>query len=437
MGGVAGLDRSNEEWLRDPAIWKPLPEPDLWDDGCRAYQADSSKLSFPRLEWETCGEGCERADLVQGYGFAAANALSSHERNGSNSAFLQISNIIQNDPYKGMEIHRIIDLRGGDTIAAMKIESPGPEIMLDAKCIAESYTVTSAFQAFVAVIFGKGESSKTLYGGFDAERKRWTWQLPSRKHFECVETTYLEAGGGGQWFAICDTPPVVRALLTPGSSDVSSIVETKGEWIPRIPTSFGDLVIWSEVEKARSGSRIRGYGVSDGLRLRTVLGHLPGDVCALSMSSTHLAGTLGNGASCNLYQKDARFWSVPRDAGPAAPVSLSPVLYNGLLTFWNSASNGDFVATTMTDNDGNWAFVLARTQDWTIRYLPKDWPAWFAMDSKYLYLMATRRDKYAERVKEVRRYDLGMFERIGAPYEGVLLDPAVLCDLYPCHGEEW
>lgn len=435
-GGAAGLDLSNHAWLRDPSNWKPLPEPDLWDDECRAFEADSSKLSFPPLEWERCGETCERADLSQGYGIVTAGSLSSHERLGREVAFVQVSNWNEDDPHKVMEVHRIIDLESGTTIGAMKVESPGAQIDLNARYVAESYSVTSAFQSFVAVI-GKGEApTKWLYGGFDATRKKWTWQLPARKHFECSDTAYLEPGGGGRWFSICDDPPVVRALLTPGSSELTSIVEIRDEWIPRIPASFGDVVVWSEIEKAKSASRIRGYGL-DGRRLRTVLGHLPGDVCAVSMNGTHLAGTLGDGSDCYLYQKNARFWSVRRDAGPAAAASLSPILYDGLLTFWGSATNGSFVATTMTDNHGNWAFILARTRDWSIRFVADEWPAWFTMDAKFLYLMNTRQDAYVGRVKEIRRYELEKFERFGAPFEGFLRDPSVICDLFPCHGEEW
>jgi len=374
---------------------------------------------------------------VQGYGFAAATALSAHERSGRDAAFLQIANWINYEPDRGMEIHRIIDLETGATIAATKLDSS--KVGQYAKCGASSYTVTSAFQSLVAVYGKGGNPTKVLYGGFDAHRTKWTWQLPGRDWYAPAggETSYLEPGGGGQWFSITGQRPVVRALLTPGSSVMTPIVEESRDWIPRIFASYGNLVAWSETGTSSPGSRIRGYGVEDGRALRTVLDHLPGDVCALSMSHSHLAGTLGNGPSCNLYQEDSRLWAVRRDAGAAGAASLSPVLFDGWVTYFNSTTNGRFVAVTMADDERGWAFLLARIQDWNIRYIPNDWPAWLAMDSKYLYTMATRRDKYRGRVKEVRRYDLEGFDGIGAPYEGVLLDADVLCDLYPCHGEDW
>jgi len=141
----------------------------------------------------------------------------------------------------------------------------------------------------------------------------------------------------------------------------------------------------------------RGYGVADGRGLRTVLEHSPGDVCALAMNHSHLEGTLGDGPSCYMFQKNSRSWAVRRDAGEKGTASYSRVLQDGWSNYFHSSTNGDYIAVTMADGHSNWAFLLARIQDWNIRYIPNDWPAWFAMDSKHLYTMSTRRDKYAGR----------------------------------------
>jgi len=220
-------------------------------------------------------------------------------------------------------------------------------------------------------------------------------------------------------------------MLTSGSSEMTTLVEKRTEWIPRILASYGDHAVWSEVAKAKSGSRIRGWS-ADGRGVRTVLENIQGDVCEFAMNETHLAGTMGDGIDCNLVQREARFWAVRRDDGKFATPSLSPVLYHEPLTFWETATNGTFLAATASTYPGEWGFLLARIQGWDIRILTKEYPAWFAMTSKYLYVMMTPRNKFQGRASEIRRYDLEKFDQIGEPYEGVLRPPAEICDLVPC-----
>ncbi|HEY0867947.1 MAG TPA: hypothetical protein VGE01_11230 [Fimbriimonas sp.] len=219
---------------------------------------------------------------------------------------------------------------------------------------------------------------------------------------------------------MCDSSPYVAALLSPHSSEATALVESRDPWIPRRIASFGELVVWSEVQRAEAGSRLSGYNVADGQGVRTVLEHLPGDACEVAINRTHIAGSLGNGAACNLVQQDGRLWAVERSAGPKATASLSPVLYDKPVTFFHTATNGRYLAATMATYPGEWAFLLARVGEWTFRFIPDEWPAWFTMTSRYLYVMTTFRNKDAGKVTEIRRYDLDHFDRIGEPYVGVM-----------------
>ncbi|HWV39421.1 MAG TPA: hypothetical protein VN033_13210 [Vulgatibacter sp.] len=166
--------------------------------------------------------------------------------------------------------------------------------------------------------------------------------------------------------------------------------------------------------------------------MRTVLENVPGDVCEFTMNETHLAGTMGDGFDCEWVQREPRFWAARRSDGPFATPSSSPVLFDEPLTFMGSATNGTFLAATAATRPGQWGFFLARIEGWDIRILPKEYPAWFAMTSKYLYAMMPPRNEYHDRVSEIRRYDLEEFDQLGEPYQGVLRQLGELYDLVPC-----
>src|SRR5690606_16141994 len=114
-----------KRWIVDPDSWSLFPPEEMSDDYCHFAYADADKLGLPRLAWESCGEGCEKADLLQGLSTYASKPLLGMSR-GSGQArpylFLHQGTLISPDE-RWVSVNRIIDLESGATEAAFKLDA--------------------------------------------------------------------------------------------------------------------------------------------------------------------------------------------------------------------------------------------------------------------------------------------------------------------------
>lgn len=412
-------------WLEDPDIWKPLPGQEGWDDACFYRAALPDRQRFPPLVWEPCGDGCERADVLQGYGTIAATPAISPAAMGTRAApvlhFVQ-AKLPRNGTYS-VSLQRSIDLASGETLAAVQQVMRTRDGL--ATCGVSAVTATSGLAHSMFRSRQDQLPSFALQGTWDPEQRAWNWQLPwlAIEDFG-FQPTWCDTVGmqaGGRSFYLCGE--VVRAQLTPGSSAISVLDEpgSAGWFVTGRGAALADLILWPEVAKTQSSSRVRAWR-PDGNGLRTLVDGVPVDTCAVGLSDTHVAGFSTAGA-CSSYQPDGRLWVAERTSeSTVGDVRVGPVFWKNPVTeFGSVATWGDFAAVVWLEQQyetraDRQRLLLARVSDWAMRDLrgPDGNEVWTAgLSDGYLYVVFTSGTGTPGQFTAVYRYALNRFDAIG------------------------
>jgi len=426
VGGTSGAGSTEEpfpSWLADESIWGPEPDGPAAIEACRFESADESDLPLSKLNWESCGAGCERASVLQtGARYAQLPRLSTTMIDGVETPIL-----VQLESFEYPTVHgrsartlfRVIDLESNGTIAALQ-RIREPIHVNGSSCTLRSWSRENALH--VDLLVGKSRQK----GTYDPDSKRWIWQLPLRPSVG-VETCFpLEFQNGGRTLYLCGTK--IYASLEPGSSEVAELEDLGEEFVASSGADGSDLAIWTEMKYRGQGSRIRGWA-PDGRGVRTLLSDLPGDTCYVGLSETRIAGAMiepQGRRGCRATYGKFTVWYAERNgvesAGPE--VAFSPHISNRSIWLDKTTTAGDFIAVQVIqtnkglENRDN--VILVRTTDWAKRWVPPP-PGHAIYDhtltSRYLYVAPTGVGGTYEIHDSVYRYDLTKFESIGEPLD--------------------
>lgn len=425
-GGSAGGGSQNPlQWVYDPTAWELLPaEPGFWDDPCAISEAKSGRIGFPALSWETCGPGCEKADLLQGYDPKVWDPILSTVRSssGAPSAYLQVTNLLPARPpgAKLLSLRRIIDLASGRTVVATKVERF--KVSHYSLCsISGGFPSASILDAYRS---NEDQSeSVTMTGWFDFLNSKMKWypQLPLSAESNLCER--FTTDGNGKMFYACYTK--IRGNIQPNTADIVDLATMDDDHMAVVGTGEGELAIWSEYRLSlpppETTSRIRGWR-NDGEGIRTIVPDMPGTVCGLGLDGSEIAGFSVdevNPYGCYGPQANPRLWVASR-TDPQKPISTGPPLTSGQLYASNFqlSSSKHWIALHFSskapDGTNRNTLALVRKADWTTRwYTPPKGMLIHSrtLDDSSLYVVLTpelARDYRS--VSEVMRFDLSHFD---------------------------
>ena len=310
----AGLT-SEQGWLADPEAWQPVPGTEFTQPDCYVYEAKTGKIGFPKLNWQVCGSGCERAELAEGYDSKAALPVAAtHELPGGPAAFIAYD-VWVNTPEVNHYVRRVVRLDDGVTVGALSgRQKPNAQW---ATCVFGNGGESARGNA----LLGAGSEIRAtapLAGG------PWVFSQPAKPGASLpiglVEFD-IDASGG-------------VALMT-GKGGVWALLDPKvNQWTPletpsasRRGAGQGDLAVWTDYP-ASQPARVRGWA-PDGKGVRTLFDPAPSGTCLINVTPKAIVGLALEGGACmNLPNpKKARFWWAPRKydtSGP--PVTWSPDL---------------------------------------------------------------------------------------------------------------
>lgn len=414
------------QWLIDPEIWTPLPLQEDWDDLCTFWEADPDRIAIPPLDWQPCGEGCARADVLQGVGIVAGNAaLGISKTPGVPTPFLRVSSGLPAQTHR-VTLERIIDLKAGRTVAASQ------SVMDDSGFYASCASYPSELSGLATHSFRGGSLPKSviLRGSWDLEAREWIWQLPWPTRddigFDVGYCKWADMEAGGRTFYLCGN--VIRGAIYPGSSEIS-VVDVPGDAghvVGGYGSTLGDLLVWPELKVKSVGSRVRAWTPGGGLR--TILDDVPVDTCAVGLSDTRVAGFSTAGA-CDSFQPDGRLWIAERgENGNLVRLRLGPVFWPRPVTEIDTVATwGDHIAVAWGERiyerpEDRRRLLLARVTDWAMRDIraPEGYEVWSAsLTDEHLYVIFSRTGAGYSQFSEVVRYELDKYDLIGEPLSPV------------------
>lgn len=418
-------------WLDDRETWSLLPQPEVWDRKCYMREAAPDRIRFPPLTWESCGDACERADVLQGHGTVAGGAAFSTAISEASTSYLRLSQVGIASGAFDLGIQRVIDLRTGVTRGAVQDAIDGSE----GKAWCAATQIIGGGLDVDTVRTQSAPPHLKIRGIFDRTRARWSWQLP----WPALEDRGFDAGScdlasmepGGRSFYFCGS--AVHATLTPGSSE-TTVVEQPIEsgFVTGRGVALDDTVVWSEQKVSGGSSRIRAWK-PDGDGVRTILEGIPADVCAVGLSDAHAAG-FATAGGCGLWGTGGRFWIADRNPdGTLSEARFGPVFWpEPVLSVDDVATWGNHVAMIWNERyydrpEDRQRLILTRTTDWAMRDVrsPEGYEVWrAALTDEYLYVVFTGVRANVGRFTHVYRYDLSRFDEIGEPLQPVADPPA-------------
>jgi len=421
------------KWLLDSSIWTLAPQRELWDSDCLLFEGKSDRLQFPILEWQSCGDGCEYADLVQGFvnenGFDAGYpAFGMAHRGGKDVPVVQLSNYLDG-AVRTIEATRIVDLESGVTLGALKSSIP-----VNARTAYCYSAPPSGLTTRTGRILGKSEDdlSFSVIAFFRLETTGWAWRLPFLRTVYRACTRKVMDDAEGRMFWVC--PGGLLGQIEPGSSETTVLVEPDPKWSMwgAPAATSGNRIIWSEDDFPTAG-RIRSWS-TDGQGATTILDQAPVKTCELSMDEHSIVGVYNeNGRPCNIAPATYRFWWVPRGE---ERISSSEPISEESVTSYGLTSRGDHAAAQIyrdlvradgspIDRPDRVRIILIRLSDQSMRQFrpppEMDFLAYF-LSRKHLYVMYQPAvdANMAGSTEGVFRYDLEKFDRIGLAHDGTL-----------------
>jgi hypothetical protein len=333
-GGSAGYVSSDagltpeQAWLADPEAWQPVPGTEFTQPDCYVYEAKAGKIGFPKLTWQACGSGCERAELAEGYDSKAALPVAAtHELPGGPAAFIAYD-VWVNTPEVNHYVRRVVRLDDGVTVGALSgRQKPNAQW---ATCVFGNGGESARGNA----LLGAGSEIRAtapLAGG------PWVFSQPAKPgaslpiglvefDIDASGGVALMTGKGGAWALLDPKVNQWTPLETPSAS--------------RRGAGQGDLAVWTDYP-ASQPARVRGWA-PDGKGVRTLFDPAPSGTCLIGVTPTNITGLALDGSACGTLPAatKARFWWSPRkyDAsgagvtfgpdlpgGPFAPLKLAPL----------------------------------------------------------------------------------------------------------------
>lgn len=431
-GGEADAGMALRAWIEDPGAWTPLPGQKDWDDLCLFSYANQDQIKYPALNWESCGNGCERADVNHGvFEHSAQAALSTSEEDGV--ALLRLGQGSTGEP---TALQRVISLTSGETLAAVKTVSTGQiskEGQAFSACSGLGF-VHSGIEFGAGRSFADGRDSVHLRGFWMREERTWLWQLPWQSVNErgfrtdyCWEFT-MEAGGRTFWSCLDN----VYGAIEPGSS-VYAVIDSRGDGYVAATSgaTMGELAIWTQMKSLPAGSppvsRIRGWR-PDGEGARTLLDEIPVQTCEVGVSPTHVVAFSNVGCG---YGPEGRIWIARREEDDTlTDFRLGPILSYEWVAASRPSMWGEYVAVGYgkvgyENLNERGQLLLVRTSDWAMReiWAPKEHEfAVTTVTDRYIYAIPTRN---LGRFSEIYRFDPEHFDELGDPVVPVTEAPPV------------
>lgn len=403
-----------QAWLVDPNIWKPLPGE--WTEHCRGYVAAKKDLQFPELEWVSCGEGCEKADLLQGFGWhAVAASLTTTIDAKGEVPLLRFVVSGLGDERTLFPLHRLLRLDTGKTLTAVRLSYD--------RSAPYSPCHTTSKEHAQRLVWGLGNfrPAREVDGVFDLTNEVWNWNLPWFAASEVLPDRGLDCTSlpmdDGRTFYPCIGK--IYARITPGSSAVTILDDIGDNRMGVWGSSFGELAAWPELEAPGHTSRIRGWTASGGLQ--TILSNLPGDTCHVSVDQSHIVGLAYDDSdvrNCWKAMRRPKIWVMRRNDVSLDGIDWSPTLGDGTsyvtqtIATWENRIAAVLLESVRDPNRRRW-ILISPFPDWETRWLEvprlRDVTS-LALTSTHLYVVLGKLGADVGKVYEVHRYDLSRIE---------------------------
>lgn len=412
--GASCADDSGPPWVWDQAYWKSIPELSFTDPPCVVTEAKTSMVPPMPLQWQSCGSGCEWADLVQGLGDLAGFPVtfvagdSQHQE-----TYLTLRHHMPcTEPV--VVVFRVIRLSDGVTIAALKLKTdlpPGAPAGSGLCIFWGSGMVTG-------VGIDRDITSPYTLGRAPRDGGAWTWASPPTRiadepaantgfEFDYHGGTRVGIGLGLVWAMDDPTTNRWKVLEQPSGAQTGA--------------GSSDLGIWTD--NGEPGfPRVRGWA-PDGKGVRDIAVGLTDYTTKLALSWDHMVGIAGDGTG-GIYTR-ARFWVSPR----AYDVTQAKVVYGpDLITHrvglgdWSFVTSADFAVVGSSDvleggrlSDQYYVIVdLNGFRGYRVDALAGRWwvPDVAGMTHSYLYLFdSLPSDGYNHRARRIYRLELSKIDQ--------------------------
>ncbi len=413
-GGHAGAGGALG-WLIGNAGWTAVAGSEKVSSLCTVEEIDQPRLRYPRLSFDRpCGGGCNRADVVQGFGtFTSGWALSTTRlTDGSVAPLLSTSHRPAEEIL--WSVRRLIRLSDGDSIGAFRYHRTAGQVGGCSKLVAGESPLLSGLAGGDAETGGVGIAIRS------PDDRSWRWPV--------LWSAFGSLDDYCRAFDIESLPALVQHCGT-------VYIEDRGAGTPRVDlnqsnvrTGAGEreLGVWTI---AAEGPTSRLMGWTRGSGVVQLSDAIPGDSCGVALSATRIAGLSGRTGSgingCGGTWEEPRFYWMDRRAGPTAgPVSSSGVLWPEPVDISKVVTWGDFIAAELGRPDPPGEFnvgpmlLVYRISDGQLRRLEPRAEHRFGSDGitltdEHLYVVETPRDVNDEFLRELTRYDLSAFEQLG------------------------
>lgn len=256
---------------------------------------------FHPLEWSSCGESCETADVTAGFGPWAATSAAGTRR-GAAYAFWghPLGDAAGHD-----FLEQLVRLRDGVTVAAMGVQYGGPTC-------ANSYAPNSALVLWHMAGRENGELQSWALAADPSRGWTFTPSVPSSD--EPPGRMAFEAGdriiglGKGTVHALAPPSSTWEILESPSSSLYGAGGD---EW-----------AVWVE----SNSRRLRAFR-ADGAGIRTLTESVPTTTCALAVGSSSVLGVASD--ACLGGSRKLQVWSNPMTEGstPSVVATLQGPVY--------------------------------------------------------------------------------------------------------------
>lgn len=371
-GGSGGGSAADWSWFFDEARWTRIDAGRFLEPPCAAYEALSTAIAFPVLEWSSCGGGCSKADVLQGYDFYGGAA---HPEGMSmvitDAGWKPLLSVTFGKVERGVPLNgfRAIRLDTGATVGVIKVEGSPCAI-----------AGTNESARMIGLTGGPEDPDGGvlhLDGFVPSEPGAWTWAAPARPADEPYARSAFDVDlPDGDGVMILLGFGAVYKQRTISASDYDVLEADSGSYLG---AGQGDLAIWTDY--ALDHERIRGWA-PDGMGVRTIIEEPPDEACGPIPSPTAIVGLTKSGrlsagsSHCGYPADEVRLWKTARSYGTSgvsletsSPLAL-PAAEVELAANWGSYSVLSVVpvdytgAQTYETRDSERFYVLVELATW-------------------------------------------------------------------------